>query len=236
MKQTIDLNADLAESGGPAPTAEELALLEIITSANIACGFHAGSETLMQTTCAAAQARDVRIGAHVSYHDREGFGRRDQDISAAQLRGDMLQQIAALGAFGRVAYVKPHGALYNRAAWDEQQAQVIVEAVMDYDRRLPVLGLPGSMLLKLAAQAGLATIAEGFADRRYTAQGRLVPRTELGAVITDANLAARQAIELAAGSQVRTLCVHGDTPGALELARQVRQGLQNAGFVVAAFA
>lgn len=235
MKQPIDLNADLGESNGETPTAEEIALLGVITSANIACGFHAGCAELMQATCEAALARGVRIGAQVSYHDREGFGRRDLDIPAVQLRADVLSQITALAAFGRVDYVKPHGALYNRAAWDEHQAQAVVEAVMNYDKRLPILGLPGSILLKLAAQAGLDTIAEGFADRRYTAQGRLVPRTEAGAVITDIDVAARQAVELATGAEIRTLCVHGDTPGALALARRVRQSLQHAGFIVAAF-
>ncbi len=235
MKRSIDLNADLAESNAASPSVDELALLDLITSANVACGFHAGCPALMQATCRAASERGVKVGAQVSYQDREGFGRRDLDVPTDKLRADVLYQLQALCAFGQVVYVKPHGALYNRAAWDERQAQAIVEAVMEHDKRLPVLGLPDSTLLKLAAEAGLSTVAEGFVDRRYTAEGLLVSRSQPGAVITDPETVVHQAIQLAGSGRVQTLCVHGDTPGALELARRVRQGLQDAGYLLAAF-
>jgi UPF0271 protein len=236
MNHSIDLNADLAEGDSPQTLAHDLALLQCITSANVACGFHAGGPGLMRAVCEAAQARGVRIGAQVSYHDREGFGRRELNIAPAALAADVLYQIGALDALGDVAYVKPHGALYNRVVWDEHQAAAVVEAIMEYDDRLPVLGLPGSMLLKLAHEAGLPVIEEGFADRAYTADGRLLPRSEPGAVITDPAEVGRRAVELARGGRVRTLCVHGDTPGAAAIAQRVRDALQEAGFRLAAFA
>jgi 5-oxoprolinase (ATP-hydrolysing) subunit A len=236
MTRPIDLNADLGELEGPQGLALDLALLEVITSANVACGFHAGSSGRMQAVCDAAVARGVRIGAQVSYPDRAGFGRRDMDIESAALTADVRYQIGALSAFGTVAYVKPHGALYNRAAWDEQQAQAVVEALCAQGRRLPVLGLPGSLLLRRAEAAGLPAIAEGFADRAYTADGRLVPREQPGAVLAEPGAVVRQAIELAGGGRVRSICLHSDTPAAVELARRVRQALQAAGFALGAFA
>ncbi len=236
MALNIDLNADLGEAEGAEGLVLDMALLEIITSANVACGFHAGSPERMQALCAAALARGVRIGAQVSYRDRAGFGRRDMDVEPATLAADVRCQIAALAAFGTVAYVKPHGALYNRAVWDAQQAQAVVEAVCGGGGRLPVLGLPGSALLRQAEAAGLPTIAEGFADRAYTPDGRLVPRGQPGAVLAEPETVVRQALELARHGSVRSICVHSDTPAAVELAQRIRQALQGAGFALRAFA
>ena len=158
------------------------------------------------------------------------------DIGSAQLTADVLEQIEILAAFGEVHYLKPHGALYNRVVHDETQAAAVIAALQSWRKPLPVLGLPGSAMLRLAAQAGLAVIPEGFADRAYTPDGRLRPRRETGAVIADAAQAARQAVALAHGGTVRTLCVHSDTPGAAALARAVRAALESAGFRLDAFA
>jgi UPF0271 protein len=236
MAHPIDLNADLGEGEGPEGLALDLALLEVITSANVACGFHAGSPERMQAVSAAAAARGVRIGAQVSYPDRAGFGRRDMDIEPAALAADLRYQIGALGAFGTVAYVKPHGALYNRVVWDEKQAQAVIDAVAACDPALPLMGLPDSALLRQAAAAGLPTIAEGFADRAYTPDGRLVPRSEPGAVLTESAAVVRQALALARSGRVRSICLHSDTPAAVELARRLRHALQAAGFALEAFA
>jgi 5-oxoprolinase (ATP-hydrolysing) subunit A len=232
----IDLNADIGEGFGVWTLGDDLAMLEIITSANVACGFHAGDAAIMRSVCSAASARGVRIGAQVSYRDLAGFGRREMDVAPDQLTADVLYQIGALSAFGDVAYVKPHGALYHRIFHDEVQAAAVVEALRAWRQPLPILGLPASAALRLAAQAGFPTIAEGFADRAYTSDGRLVPRGEAGAVITDPAEVARQAIQLATAGQVRTLCMHGDTPGAVTLARGVRAALEGAGFALEAFA
>jgi 5-oxoprolinase (ATP-hydrolysing) subunit A len=236
MASPIDLNADLGELEGADCLALDLALLELITSANVACGFHAGSPARMQAVCAAAAARGVRIGAQVSYPDRAGFGRRDMAIEPAALAADVRYQIGALAAFGTVAYVKPHGALYNRVVWDEKQAHAVIDAVAARDPALPVMGLPDSALLRQAAAAGLPTIAEGFADRAYTPDGRLVPRGDAGAVLTEPDAVVRQALELARGGRVRSICLHSDTPAAVELARRLRHALQAAGFALEAFA
>ena len=231
MQRSIDLNADVGEGFG-----NDLALLDVITSANVACGFHAGDEASMRELCSAASARGVRIGAQVSYRDREGFGRRDTDVAQETLCADVLEQIGALSVFGEVVYVKPHGALYNRVVHDETQAAAVIDALMAWRTRLPILGLPGSAILRLAAQAGLETIAEGFADRAYTAEGWLRPRSEPGAVIADPARVAEQAIGLASAGVVRTLCVHSDTPGAAQLARAVRTALEEADFRLEPFA
>src|SRR5689334_12745561 len=159
----IDLNADLAEG-----VTDDEGLLEVISSANVACGFHAGDAATMRRVCASAARRGVRIGAQVSYNDREHFGRRDLDVPSDQLAADVLYQIGALAAFGEVVYVKPHGALYNRVVHDERQARAVVDAVMAWRVRLPLMGLPGAKVLDLARAAGLPVIEEGFADRAYT--------------------------------------------------------------------
>ena len=214
----------------------DLRLLEIITSANVACGFHAGGPERMQAVCAAAARHNVRVGAQVSYRDREGFGRRDMNVPASTLLADVREQIDALRTYAEVRYVKPHGALYNRVVWDSDQAQAVIAAVQASNSKLPVMGLPGSTLLALARETGLPEIEEGFTDRRYTEDGKLVPRSEAGAVITDPDGVVQQALELARAGRVRSLCVHGDTPGAVELAGRVRAALEDAGFTLAACA
>jgi UPF0271 protein len=249
----LDLNADLGEGFGVWALGDDEALLTVVTSANVACGFHAGDPSIMERVCAAAAARGVRIGAQVGYRDLPGFGRRDMDVPADALRADVLYQIGALAAFAaaagsRVAYVKPHGALYNRIVADEVQAAAVVEAVRRHDPELPVLGLPGSVFLELAAEAGLRAVAEAFADRAYTADGRLVSRRSPGAVIADPGAVRDRAVRMAVtgavtaidGSEVpltaRSLCLHGDTPGAAALAREVRAALAAAGVPLEPFA
>jgi UPF0271 protein len=231
MSGTIDLNADLGEG-----VTDDDGLLEVVSSANVACGFHAGDAATMRRVCEGAARLGVRVGAQVSYRDRKGFGRRDMEVAPEVLTADVLEQIGALAAFGEVVYVKPHGALYNRVVHDELQARAVVAAVKAWRESLPLMGLPGSRVLALAREAGLATITEGFADRAYTPEGRLVPRSQPGAVITDPVDAARRAVALARSGTVRSLCVHGDTPGAVAMARRVRAGLEAAGLRIEAFA
>ena len=250
---SIDLNADLAEGFGAWRLGDDEALLDVVTSANVACGFHAGDPSLMRRVCRSAADRGVAVGAQVGYRDLAGFGRRRIEYDLGELRDDILYQIGALEAFCRVAgtrvrYVKPHGALYNTAAVDEGQASAVVEAVLGYDRRLPVLCQPGSALHAAATSAGLVAVGEGFADRGYRADGTLVPRSQAGAVIHDPELVAARAARMAVeglvtavdgtdvATLVRSVCVHGDTPGAVELARCVREGLAAAGLDLAPFA
>jgi UPF0271 protein len=252
-QRSIDLNADLGEGFGVWRLGDDDALLPIVTSANVACGFHAGDPSTMRRVCARAVAGGVAIGAQVSYRDLAGFGRRFVDVAPAELTDDVLYQLAALDGVaraegGRAAYLKPHGALYNAVVGHEQQAAAVVDAVVAYDRALPVLGLPGSALLRLAADAGLRTVTEGFADRGYTPEGTLVPRREPGALVHDAAAVAERAVRMAAEGRVvavdgstvevgvESVCVHGDTPGAVELARAVRAALEAAGLTVAPFA
>ena len=249
----IDLNADLGESFGAWRLGDDDALLAIVTSANIACGFHAGDPLTIRRACAGAVARGVSIGAQVSYRDLAGFGRRNMDVPADELTAEVLYQIAALDGIaraegGRASYVKPHGALYHRAARDPVQAAAVVAAVSAYDQALPLLTLPGSEVARAAAAAGLSVVAEGFADRAYRADGTLVPRGQPGAVISDPARAADRATAIATSHAVkaadgqdvkvsiRSLCVHGDTPGAVTLARAVREALERAGVLVAPFA
>ena len=248
----LDLNADLGEGFGIWTLGDDDALLDVVTSANVACGFHAGDPTILRRVCARAVERGVVIGAQVAYRDLAGFGRRAIDVAADELVNDVIYQIGALDGFARVAgdrvrYVKPHGALYNVAAVDAQQAGAVVEAVRLYDPTLPVLGLPGSELLRAADAAGLPTVPEAFADRAYTPQGRLVSRREPGAVLHDPERIAARCVELARtgtvaaadGSPVdvpaRSVCVHGDTPGAVAIARRVRAALAEAGVELAPF-
>jgi 5-oxoprolinase (ATP-hydrolysing) subunit A len=249
----IDLNADLGESYGIWRLGDDEAMLDVVTSANVACGFHAGDALTLQRTCALAAERGVVIGAQVGYNHLAGFGRWSIDMPSPELTADVIYQIGALDglcrvAGTRVAYVKPHGALYNTAAVDRRQAQAVVAAVTAYDPALPVMGLPGSVLLEVAAEAGLGTVAEAFADRAYTSAGRLVPRGEPGAVIGDPGTAAERVVRLvtegrlvaADGTdiavQADSVCVHGDSPGAVALARAVREALEAAGAQVAPFA
>lgn len=239
---TYDLNADVGEGF---PYDEDL--MGVITSANAACGFHAGDADTMRAVCAQAAANEVAVGAQVSYRDREGFGRRDLDVPYDDLVADLDEQVRALAsacaeADTAVTYLKPHGALYNRAVWDAERAQAV--AVVAERHRLPVLGLPGSQLLAEAGARGLPLLREFFADRAYDARGHLVPRSEEGAVIPQPEQVARRVRQLASDGTVTTIegetrpveadsiCLHGDTPGALEVANAVRQALETAGIEV----
>ncbi|MFQ6148557.1 LamB/YcsF family protein [Streptomyces seoulensis] len=250
---SIDLNADLGEGFGRWRLTDDEQLLSVVTSANVACGFHAGDAVTMRRVCELAAARGVRIGAQVSYRDLAGFGRRAMDVPPDELAAEVAYQIGALEVFARaagarVSYVKPHGALYNRVVRDEEQAGAVVEGVLLADAALPVLGLPGSRLLELAGKAGLPAVTEAFADRAYTGEGTLVPRGLDGAVITDPAAVLERSVRLARsgtvlshggeviGVRARSLCLHGDTPGAVELARRVRARLAAAGVRVEAFA
>ncbi len=247
----IDLNADLGERPGDAGLAADAELLRYVSSANVACGYHAGDGATMQAVCALAVALHKRIGAHVSYLDPEGFGRRELEVPAARLQEHVVAQIGALRVAARVAggevrYVKPHGALYHRACGDASVARTIVEAVASVDRSLALLGMPDSELLRAADAAGLSGVAEGFADRAYLAGGALAPRTRAGALLSvEAALAqareitfAQRAPALDGGEvplRVRSLCVHSDTPGAAELARRLRDHLIGAGAEIRPF-
>ena len=227
----VDLNADIGEG-----FADDERLLDVVTSVNVACGFHAGSRDTMRMVCAAAALRDVAVGAHPSYRDREGFGRRDLDTPLDELREDVAEQLATLveialeeGAF--VTYVKPHGALYTRAIGDADVARVIVDATFDHG--VAMLAWPGSELFEQARTGGMEAFAEGFADRGYM-NGALVPRDQPGALLA-ATEAAEQAVALAHADEVRSICVHGDSPGAADTAAQVRAALVEAGFILRRF-
>ncbi|MFY4720348.1 LamB/YcsF family protein [Streptomyces sp. LaBMicrA B280] len=250
---SIDLNADLGEGFGRWRLTEDEQLLSVVTSANVACGFHAGDAVTMRRVCELAAARGVTIGAQVSYRDLAGFGRRAMDVPTAELTAEVAYQIGALEVFARaagarVAYVKPHGALYHRVVRDEEQAGAVIDGVLLADPALPVLGLPGSRLLALAEKAGLPAVPEAFADRAYTDEGMLLPRGRDGAVVSDPEAVVRRSVGLVRSGTViahsgervrvraRSLCLHGDTPGAVELARQVRARLVAAGVRVEAFA
>jgi UPF0271 protein len=249
----IDLNADLGESFGTWRLGDDEALLTLITSANVACGFHAGDPLTLQRTCANAVANGVSIGAQVSYRDLAGFGRREMVVPPAELTAEVLYQIAALDGIarsegGRVSYVKPHGALYNRAIRDPVQAEAIAEAVRRYDPALPLLTLPHGEAAAAGTAAGLTVVAEAFADRAYLDDGTLMPRGQPGAVLTDPEQVAGRAVGMATGQVVtsasgqqvrvpaRSLCIHGDTAGAVGLARAVRAALAAAGVTVQPFA
>jgi len=250
--QRIDLNSDVGEGFGTWRLGDDEALLAVVSSANIACGFHAGDPRSLLATCEQAVARGVAIGAQISYRDLPGFGRRFIDYDPADLVADLLYQLGALdglarAAGGRVRYVKPHGALYNAIVHHEQQAAAVVTAIRRYDPALPVLHLPGSVFARLAAKAGLTTRVEAFADRGYTPDGTLVPRRSPGALLHDpAEVAERmvrlvKAGELVAvdgtvlGVRADSICVHGDTPGAVSIARAVADALAAAGARITPF-
>jgi UPF0271 protein len=250
--RTIDLNADVGEGFGRWSLGDDEALLAVVSSANVACGFHAGDPAIMRRTCAIAVELGVRIGAHVGYRDLAGFGRRAIDVEPDVLGDEIAYQLGGLAACaGRagaeVAYVKPHGALYHRCSTDAAVAEAVVEAVARFDPGLGFVGAPGGVALSVAAEAGLDPVAEGFADRGYGDDGALLPRSLPGAVLAPADAVA-QAVRIATergltarngadvALDVRTLCVHGDTPDAATLARAVRRGLQDAGVAIASFA
>jgi len=231
----IDLNSDLGEGYGGWTMGNDEALLDIVTSANVACGFHAGDPVIMRRVCEHAAAVGVTVGAHVSYRDLAGFGRRFLDVDEYTLQQEVIFQIAALDGIARVAgtsvsYVKPHGALYNTIGEHEAQAAAVVAAVREYDASLTVMGLADAVWIRLARQAGLRTVREAFADRAYTSEGRLVSRREPGSVLHDATEIAQRCVTMATGEPVAdvngdpmtlaadSICVHGDTPGAVEIA------------------
>ncbi|MFV2198591.1 LamB/YcsF family protein [Nocardiopsis sp. LOL_012] len=248
----IDLNSDLGEGHGRWELGDDEALLAIVTSANVACGFHAGDPTVLRRTTRRAAERGVAVGAHVGYRDLTGFGRRFMDVPPAELTDEVVYQIGALAAFTslageRVRYVKPHGALYNAIVHHTAQAAAVVEAVTAYDPGLAVLGLPGSEFLRLAEEAGLRTRREAFADRAYTPQGTLVSRREPGAVLHDPDTIAERCLRIARGEPVEaadgteivieadSLCVHGDSPGAVETAAAVAERLRAEGVALEPF-
>jgi 5-oxoprolinase (ATP-hydrolysing) subunit A len=250
---TVDLNSDLGEGFGNWSLGDDDALLGIVTSANVACGYHASDASIMRRVCARAVESDVAIGAQVGYRDLPGFGRRFIDIEPQALTDDVIYQIAALEGFariagGRVRYVKPHGALYNAIVHHEEQAAAVVAAVQAYDAKLPVLGLPGSTWLQLADEAGLTTVHEAFADRAYTPEGTLVSRRRPDAMLHDPEEIARRCVAMATGEPVTdveggqlrlqpgSICVHGDTAGAVDIARRVRAALADADVTLAPFA
>ncbi|WP_066903409.1 LamB/YcsF family protein [Millisia brevis] len=250
---TIDLNSDMGEGFGQWSMGDDAAMLEVVSSANVACGFHAGDPAIMQDTCTGAVRNGVAIGAHIAYRDLAGFGRRTIDVDSRDLVAEAMYQIGALTAIaasagGSVTYVKPHGALYNTIVHDERQARDVVEAIRGVDDSLALLGLPGSAVLKVAEHAGLRVVREAFADRAYTPAGTLVSRREAGAVLHDPDLVAERIVRLVEdgvveaidGSIVRleadSICVHGDSPGAVEMATAVRTRLTDNGIGIAPFA
>jgi UPF0271 protein len=224
----VDLNADLGEE-----VTDDVALLAVVTSANVACGYHAGSPAIMRSACEEAARRGVAVGAQVSYHDREHFGRVPLDVPYDVLRDQVADQVGLLSAIAveagtSVRYLKPHGALYHRVLDDQEQAR----AVLDGSGRLPVLGMPGA-LLALAEQAGRAVFREGFPDRGYTGEGRLVPRGEPGAQVVQEDAIVARSLALAASAD--SVCLHGDSPGAVRHAVAVRAALERAGYDVLPF-
>lgn len=252
MTVTVDLNADLGEGFGVWRLGDDDAMLDIVTSANVACGFHAGDPAGLVRTCRAAADRGVRIGAQVSYRDLAGFGRRFIDAEPEDLRADVIYQIGALQAIARsagssVSYVKPHGALYNAIVTNRDQAAAVAAAVHAVDPALPVLGLTGSAFFTAASQLGLRTVAEAFADRAYRADGQLVSRRLPNAVLHDpariadrvASMVQRGQVTAVDGSTipitVESVCVHGDSPDAVAIAQAVRDRLRADGAELATF-
>ncbi|MCK6095311.1 LamB/YcsF family protein [Micrococcus sp. EYE_162] len=249
----IDLNSDVGESFGNWTMGDDAAVFQSVSSANVACGFHAGDPSGIVQTCRDAVAAGITIGAHVGYRDLAGFGRRFLDCSPTELADDVLYQLGALEALARSAggiirYVKPHGALYNTIVHHQAHAQAVVDAVKAFGGDLPLLLLPGSIALDKAARAGLRGVAEAFADRGYTPDGTLVSRREPGAVLHDEAEVAERMVRLATdgvlravdGTDVRveaeSICLHGDTPGAVAMAAAVRAGLESAGVEIRPFA
>ena len=238
MERTIDLNCDIGESYGAWSMGDDAALLDVVSSANVACGFHAGDPSIIDATVRAAADRNVAIGAHPSYPDLAGFGRRSMNLSPQDVESAVLYQVAALAGIARangaaLHHVKPHGALYNDAARNAHVAEAIARAVARFDKSLLLVGLPDSALIAAGQAAGLRTAGEGFCDRAYEPDGSLRSRLREGAVFTDPDRAAHQAVLLARSERVKTLCIHGDTPGAPRIALAVCAALRDAGFALA---
>jgi UPF0271 protein len=251
--KTIDLNCDMGEGLGAWKMGDDAALLDQVTSANIACGYHAGDPATIHRTVELALDKGVAVGAHPSLPDLQGFGRRRMDVSASEAYDMVLYQIGALAAFatacgGKLAHVKPHGALYNMAAKDGKIARAIARAVKDFDPGLVLFGLAGSELVRAGEQAGLTTANEVFADRTYQSDGSLTPRTQPGAILHDVSASIVQVKRMLEDGKVKsldgpdvavqadTLCIHGDEPNAVEFARKIRQALAEAGVRVAPIA
>ena len=235
----IDLNADLGESHERWDSGEDLALLQTVTSANICCGAYAGDEELMRVTCAAAVEHGVTIGAQVGYPDRENFGRLYMDLPGQDLTDEVIRQIQLLeevaqSVGGHVTYVKPHGAFYNNIVYDDLQSERLADALVSLTWNPSLLGLPGSVSLDVAEANGIPILREGFADRGYTDHGTLIPRDQPGALLSTAAEVSAQAVRLL-HEGVDSICVHSDSPGALDLARAVRSALVGEGARVAAF-
>jgi len=247
----IDLNSDLGESFGAWTMGQDEALMDSITSANIACGFHAGDPGVMRQTLALAKDKGVAVGAHPGFPDLVGFGRREMKATPAEVHDLVLYQVAALAGMAaaqglRLQHVKAHGALYNMACKERSLADAIARAVAAFDRSLILFGLPNSELVRAGAAAGLTVAAEVFADRAYERDGSLTSRNKPGSVIHDEDAVVERAVRMVKqrdvvavdGSvialQADTICLHGDTPGAAALARVVRRGLESAGVVIAA--
>jgi 5-oxoprolinase (ATP-hydrolysing) subunit A len=249
---SVDLNSDLGESYGAWKMGDDAALLGVVSSANIACGFHAGDPAGLLKTVRNAAERNVAIGAHVSYPDRVGFGRRDMDVTSEELIGDMIYQIGALQGIAKAAgttvrYVKPHGALYNHIATHERQGLAVIKAIKLIDPTLVLMGLAGAPILRLARAEGLQVVAEVFADRGYTPEGMLVSRREPNAVLHDAEAVAERMLNFVRtgtvaavdGSEIRieaeSICVHGDSPGAVTMAQTIRRIFERNGVSVNSF-
>ena len=250
---SIDLNSDVGESFGRWTLGDDAAMFSSVSSANVACGFHAGDPTVIRRTCRNAAEAGVVIGAHVGYRDLAGFGRRFLDISPGELADDVVYQIGALQALAaaegtKVQYVKPHGGLYNAIVSHTAQARAVVDAVKSVDPGLPIMGLPGSEVLRLAEEAGLRAVTEAFADRAYNPDGTLVSRTQPGAVLHDPAEVAEHVLRMSTEQSVRTIdgsilkiraesiCVHGDSPGAVAMATAVKSALAGTGISIGAFA
>lgn len=248
-KTSIDLNCDMGEGFGPWIMGKDSELLRYISSASIACGFHAGDASVMRRTVEQALRAGVSIGAHPSYPDLQGFGRREMHLTSNEVFDITLYQVAALKGIceslgARLSHVKPHGALYNVAARDAETARAIIEAVKSLDSTMAVYGLSGGVLTDLAKKSGLKAIEEAFVDRSYGSDGSLIPRRESGALVSDLGIATSQALRLAkdnsviskSGETVKiavdSLCIHGDGPNAVEIAKSVRQRLDEAGITV----
>jgi len=248
----IDINSDLGESFGAWKMGDDSAMLDIVSSANVACGFHAGDPAGILRTLKAAAERGVAIGAHVGYRDLAGFGRRNMDPTSEELIGDVIYQIGALqglakAAGTRVTYVKPHGALYNTIAIDARQAKDVIDAILAIDPSLVLMALAGSQLVEQARAAGLTVVAEAFADRAYTPEGNLVSRREKGSVLHDPDLIAERMVRMVKEGVIeaidgtltkvdaQSICVHGDSPGAVAIAKRLREKFEQSGLTIRSF-
>ncbi|MEB2843967.1 LamB/YcsF family protein [Endobacterium cereale] len=248
----IDINSDLGESFGAWKMGDDSAMLDIVSSANVACGFHAGDPAGILKTLKAAAERGVAIGAHVGYRDLAGFGRRNMDPTSEELIGDVIYQIGALqglakAAGTRVTYVKPHGALYNTIAIDKRQGKDVIDAILAIDPSLVLMALAGSQLVEQARAASLTVVTEAFADRAYTPEGNLVSRREKGSVLHDPELIAERMVRMVKEGVIeaidgtltkvdaQSICVHGDSEGAVAMAKRLREKFEQSGLTIRSF-